>query len=153
MKRTRLVPTLFALLVVVLGGSLLVIFFRSPYTHANLSTVYDSAYNRTREVVVGSPVPFVPSGLAGKPAGFADQAALGQQIFFSEYCASCHGEYAQGSTFAPAIAGVDLQTLTQTVRAGPGAMPAFSEQTLTADQLADIEAYLQYLAKPPAAVK
>jgi cytochrome c553 len=143
----RLVPVLFALLVVGLGGLLLVIFFRSPYTHANLTTRFDSAYSRTREAVVGTPEPFVAGGLIPRPVRFTNQAALGQQLFFSQYCASCHGEYGQGATFAPAIVGADLPALTQAVRGGPGAMPAFSDKTLGADQLGDIEAYLQYLVE------
>lgn len=138
----RLVPLLFGLLVVVLGGLLLVVFFRSPYTHANLTTSYDSAYSRTHQTVLGSPVPLALSGPAAKPGSSANPLALGQQLFFAKYCASCHGERGQGATFAPPIAGFDLQTLTQRVRAGPGPMPAFSEQSLSADQLAAIEAYL-----------
>jgi mono/diheme cytochrome c family protein len=140
--KSRLVPVLFGLLVVVLGGSLQVIFFRSPYTHANLTTSYDSAYSRTHEIVVGSPVPLAPSGLAGKPGSSADQVALGRQLFFAKFCASCHGERGQGATFAPPIAGFDLETLTQRVRVGPGAMPAFSAEAVSAEDLAAIEAYL-----------
>ena len=149
MKRAkpRLVPVVFGLLVVVLGCSLLVIFFRSPYTHANLATGYDKGYDRTRRTMVGTPVPFVRLGLAGNAASTGDRVVLGRLLFYAADCASCHGSRGQGGTFAPSIAGFDLQTVTQAVRKGPGAMPAFSDQTLSADQLADIEAYLQSVRK------
>jgi len=64
MKRTKflVVPVLFGLLVVVLGTSLLVIFFRSPYTHGNLATGYDQGYDRTRRTMVGTPVPYCAPG-------------------------------------------------------------------------------------------
>lgn len=138
-SQTRMVPGLLGLLVVGLGATLLAIFLRSPDTHANLVPSYSDSYGRTAQIAVGSPVPFVP---AGKTASTADPVAYGRQLFFANYCASCHGERGQGGAFAPPIAGFDLATLTQRVHVGPGGMPVFSEQTLTAAQLAAIEAYL-----------
>ena len=145
--RYRLVPALFGLLVVVLGTSLLVIFFRSPYTHANLATGYDKDCDRTRRTMVGTPVPFVRLGLTGNAASTADRVVLGRLLFYAADCASCHGSRGQGGTFAPPIAGDNLPTLTQAVRKGPGAMPVFSDQTLSADQLAAIDAFLQSAVK------
>jgi len=72
---------------------------------------------------------------------------LGRLLFYAADCASCHGSRGQGGTFAPSIAGFDLQTVTQAVRKGPGAMPVFSDQTLSADQLAAIDAFLQSAVK------
>jgi mono/diheme cytochrome c family protein len=137
--QNRIVPGLFGLLVVGLGATLVTVFLRSPDTHANLVPGYSASYVRTAQIPLGSPVPFVP---AGQTKSTADQVAYGRQLFFANYCASCHGERGQGGAFAPPIAGFDLQTLTQRVHVGPGGMPVFSDQTLTADQLAAIEAYL-----------
>ncbi len=136
----RLVPFLFGLMVVVLGSLLLAIFFRSPDPHANLTPGYSDSYDRTEQIPVGSPVPFVP---AGKTANSADRVAYGQQSYFSNYCASCHGDRGQGGSFAPPIAGLDVQTLTKKVHQGPGGMPVFTDKTLTPDQLDAIAAFLQ----------
>jgi mono/diheme cytochrome c family protein len=58
-------------------------------------------------------------------------------------CANCHGDSAQGD-FGPRLAGTDssYDQVLQTVRAGRGNMPAFSEEQITDQELAAIYAWL-----------
>ena len=148
MKRGQyLVPALFGLLVLVLSVTLLTVFARSPYTHANLDSAYSDGYSRTQQVTVGTPVPYAPPSAAKKPAKSAGPVVVGRQLFTANNCASCHGQSGQGGTFAPPIAGFDAATLKQRTHAGPGGMPAYSGQQLTPDQLDAIAAFLQSVGK------
>lgn len=44
------------------------------------------------------------------PATFAEQVALGQQLY-GAHCASCHGNAGQGTAGAPAVVGLDKGAL------------------------------------------
>ena len=84
-----------------------------------------------------TPTPELPQGPAPE--------VLGGQLFSSKRCDACHGPQAGGSAFAPRLVGIS-ETLAQTVvRSGRNAMPAFSQATLSDEELATIIVYLQSL--------
>ncbi len=142
-----IIPAAFLALVVVLGLTLLTVFVRSPYTHANLLAGYSTGYHRTEQALVGSPAPLTAhSGMSGMP-GMADPVAEGRELFVTADCASCHGLKGQGGTFAPPIAGFEADTISKRVHDGPGGMPAYADGTFTQEQLQAIAAYLQSVGK------
>lgn len=140
-------PAIFGFMVVALGGGLIAIFVRSPYTHANLASGYSSSYTRTEQIVVGPPVPYVPPGLNSSAQAATGQVRAGELLMVGLNCASCHGLQGQGSGFAPPIAGANAQTLAAITQSGPGGMPVFAG--LTQQQLTDLAAFLQYVTKAP----
>ncbi|TAK36860.1 MAG: cytochrome c [Chloroflexota bacterium] len=75
---------------------------------------------------------------AGAPS--AGSAAAGQTAFAAN-CGACHPN--GGAGVGPAAKGVPVNTITQVVRQGRGAMPAFPASRLSDQQLADIVAYLK----------
>ncbi|MBF8267557.1 MAG: cystathionine beta-lyase [Dehalococcoidia bacterium] len=87
----------------------------------------------------GEPTPQAPGQQELAPE------VLGQRLFSSLSCAVCHGSQAQGSGFAPPLAGASPETVLAIVRSGRGGMPAFSENALSQDGLEGIIAYLQSL--------
>lgn len=151
MTRSRywIAPALFAVMVVGLGVTLLVIGARSPYTHSNRDVAPSTTYTRTQQTLVGTPVAYTAPGLASSVSTTSDQVTLGGQLFVAENCASCHGLTGSGGTFAPPIRGFDVATLTKRTQSGPGGMPAFAN--LTSAQLQAIAAYLNTGTKASAA--
>lgn len=137
-----IVPVAVALFVASLSLTLLFIGAESPYTHSNLLAGYDSRYTRTDQVVVGSPVPY--TGIGGAiPAG--DPVTVGERLFVTDGCVTCHGIGGRGGIVGPTIVHDDVQTLTQRIRTGPEGMPRFAD-TITDDEIAEISAYLRSVA-------
>ena len=128
--------------VVMVALTILLIGARSPYTHANLVAGYDPGYQRTQQILVGGSEDFAGVSPSGATRGDTP-AARGEALYVSEGCATCHGLAGRGAPVGPPIAGTKLSTLQQKVKQGPAGMPRFSSDTLTADDLADIAAYLQ----------
>jgi mono/diheme cytochrome c family protein len=130
-------PGIFAGAVLIVSLTLLTVGARSPYTHFNLATSYAAGYSRTDQTVIGPPQPYTAQT---KVNPNADPASQGAVLFFQLNCASCHGLKGQGGIFAPAIAGIDAQTLASKTSKGSNQMPAFS---LTDDQVKALVAYLK----------
>jgi mono/diheme cytochrome c family protein len=84
--------------------------------------------------------------LAQGPAG---DAANGKKLFLRDGCYECHGYAGQGGVAGARIAviGPNPQGLIRYVRAPAGAMPAYTDKVITDQQLTDIHAYLQTMAK------
>lgn len=123
---------------------ILMIGARSPYTHANLGTGYDARYDRTDQILVGPPGEF--RGVSRATADGADPAEVrGASLYVTAGCATCHGLDGAGAAVGPAIAGMDAETTLKRIRSGPAGMPRFSTDGLTAEQAADITAYLESL--------
>ncbi len=150
--QTFLVPAIASGWVLVVGGSLLLIIGRSPYTHGNLFARPNVSYTRTGQIMVGAPVPFTgmhgraaqpdqpvqsvpPASSAATPVTssstsmtlgaqslVADSLTRGQELMVTAGCATCHG-------------------LT-------GRMPAYAPGALSDDDLSAIAAYLASQAKP-----
>jgi mono/diheme cytochrome c family protein len=80
--------------------------------------------------------------------GEAD-AATGQQLWPQSPCAGCHGATAEGD-IGPKLAGTDLslEEVLQRVRQGAGAMPAFTAERVSDEEVGHIYAWLRSLAPP-----
>lgn len=142
------VPAVFLALISGLAFGLIIgIVARSPDTHAN---VHPEGFDRTPVGFVGEEIPYAGIGLAEpRPAPDADPVARGQLLFLGYGCAACHGLTSQGGVVGPDI---DLEELDRsdfgpTVRAGPGRMPAFTEQILSDDDLDTIYAFLKAIRR------
>ncbi len=84
--------------------------------------------------------------IAQAPAG---DAANGKKLFLRDGCYECHGYAGQGGRDGARIAviGLNAQGLIHYVRAPGGAMPAYTDKVITDQELTDIHAYLQTMAK------
>jgi len=84
--------------------------------------------------------------LAQTPAG---DAANGKKLFLRDGCYECHGYGGQGGAAGARIAtiGLNAQGLIRYVRAPGGQMPAYTDKVITDQELTDIHAYLQSMAK------
>ena len=76
------------------------------------------------------------------PIGSSDTAA-GEQVY-NDYCAGCHQGGDGGADAAPAVNGIGwtAEHMRRQVREGEDSMPAFSESTLSGEQLEQLLAYL-----------
>lgn len=68
-------------------------------------------------------------------------------VLYRRHCAACHGTTGAGTALAfgaiaPPIAGVAPVQVAEAAVVGPGAMPPFSPEVLSADELDDLVAYV-----------
>jgi mono/diheme cytochrome c family protein len=78
----------------------------------------------------------------------AEEQALietGHQAFQDEGCSACHGEDAEGTDLAPALAGHSEAAVRRQVRAPVGNMPVYPPDKLSDDELDAIAAYISHL--------
>jgi mono/diheme cytochrome c family protein len=88
---------------------------------------------------------------AAAPAGNAQN---GKKLFISFGCYECHGTVGQGARSAGMRIGpppLDLEGLTDYVRAPAGEMPPYTAKVVSDQELSDIYAYLSSIPKPPPA--
>jgi mono/diheme cytochrome c family protein len=87
---------------------------------------------------------------SGQPAGDvqAGKAFWERPAATTLYCRSCHGDKGQGA-FAPDLAhrGLSVEQFKRAVRQPWGIMPAFTEQQMTDQNIADLAAYFDSLPK------
>lgn len=85
---------------------------------------------------------------AQAPAKTSGSVENGKHLFASTGCATCHGEQAQGTNLAPAIAPppVDPPGLIAYARKPTGKMPPVPIATADDEQLGDIYAFLKSIA-------
>jgi mono/diheme cytochrome c family protein len=98
-------------------------------------------------------------GLAALAAGllFAPGTALaasadkGKTAYVKYGCWQCHGFQGQGGVAGPKLAPdtIPSEAFAAFVRTTNRAMPPYSEAVLPNEDLADIHAYLETVAKPP----
>ncbi len=69
----------------------------------------------------------------------------GHELFASKGCAACHGQDAEGTTIAPALAGHSEATVLRQVRTPRLQMPAFSESQISINELESIAHYIENL--------
>ena len=144
-NKNMLMPTLIGAGVLLLAISLLTIVARSPYTHANLNLSFDPDYNRTEQMLVGTPVPYMGDALAVSPA--TDPVAHGKQLFVIDGCAGCHGLDGRGSIIGPSIVGVTAAKIGSKTKVGPKGMLPYAPGVMTDQDLAAIAAYLSSVSK------
>jgi ubiquinol-cytochrome c reductase cytochrome c subunit len=97
-------------------------------------------------------VPPPPASPAQTAPQLKGDAVKGQALFKSVGCFQCHGNEAQGGTAGPRI-GPDplpLPRFVAYVRAPRGEMPPYTLKVMSEQDLADVHAFLQGRAHPPA---
>jgi ubiquinol-cytochrome c reductase cytochrome c subunit len=94
---------------------------------------------------------FAAGMVLGNAAVFAASAEKGRQLFLKNGCWQCHGERGQGGVTGRTLAPdpIPFEALKTFVRTTDRAMPAYREQILSDDDLAEIYAYLQSIPKTP----
>ncbi len=90
-----------------------------------------------------TPEPPTPTSV-GEPA--ADE---GHDLYVAAGCVACHGDNAEGGV-GPALAGHTREQVFAQVRNPRGAMPAFSEEQVSNEDLEKISAYIVGLGPPTA---
>jgi ubiquinol-cytochrome c reductase cytochrome c subunit len=87
------------------------------------------------------------------PAGNSDK---GRELFVKENCYYCHGTVGQGSRDGARIAATSLtvEGMIRYVRKPSGAMPAYTEKSISDADLREIYTYLKAIPapKPPAEI-
>lgn len=120
-----------------------VIIYRSPYTHGNLSP---EGYDRTDVIRVGEEHPYEGIGLADPTGSLGgDPVADGRVLFFGYGCAACHGLKGQGSAVGDELdtSEISLSELLREVRKGPKGMPSFGEEVLSQEDVEKLHAFLE----------
>ena len=81
-----------------------------------------------------------------------DEAFVGAMVYRRVGCYQCHVNEAQGGANGPRIGPdpIPFARFTQYVRKPTGEMPPYTEKVLSAQDLADIYAFLQARQRPPA---
>jgi ubiquinol-cytochrome c reductase cytochrome c subunit len=74
-------------------------------------------------------------------------------VIYRANCQACHSAFGSGGALsygraAPNLHAVDPAEVAAAVRVGPGQMPVFGEESVGADQLDDLVAYVDYLRNP-----
>lgn len=69
----------------------------------------------------------------------------GRQIFLENNCAVCHGENAEGTDLAPALAGHSETAVRRQVRAPTGNMPVYPPDKISSTELDALAAYVAQL--------
>jgi mono/diheme cytochrome c family protein len=87
--------------------------------------------------------------IPGMSQASAGDAANGKKLFLRDGCFECHGYAGQGGAAGARIAAIALKPegLIRYVRAPGGAMPAYTDKVISDQELTDIHAYLQTMAK------
>ncbi len=138
--KNMLLPAFIGSAVLVIALTLVTIIARSPYTHSNLNTGFDSSYMRTEQTFVGAPIPFTGGGLAVPPA--SDPVERGKQLYVTQGCAACHGLDGRGGIVGPPIVRIPAGMLRVVMEMGLPGMPAYAPGVLSDEDLAAITAYL-----------
>ena len=82
-----------------------------------------------------------PTGTPSPRPSQADEPD-GHALFLAKGCASCHGENAEGSTIAPALAGHTETQVKRQVRNPRFKMPAFTREQISGDELQAIAHFI-----------
>lgn len=77
--------------------------------------------------------------------GTNDLVAAGREVYLNVGCAQCHGDDAEGSMMAPALAGHTPEQVRRQVRNPVGMMPRFDEDDLSERDLESLAAYIDSL--------
>lgn len=100
--------------------------------------------------VVGVGAQTAPAPASSAPSGNADE---GKKVFVSYGCYQCHGREAQGSSASGPRLGpkpIAFTAFSRYVRRPTGQMPPYTSTVVSDADLANIYAYVQSRASPPA---
>jgi mono/diheme cytochrome c family protein len=101
--------------------------------------------------VAGAQAPPAQSSATATPSGNADE---GKKLFVSYGCYQCHGREAQGSSATGPRLGprpIAFTAFSRYVRRPTGQMPPYTVKVVSDADMANIYAYVQTRATPPAA--
>ena len=124
--------------------------------HGNLALILPAVLLIFLAVGCSSGVPEAPATPVASADGEAHEegdahdepvheAAEGRDLFISKGCGGCHGQDAEGTTIAPALAGHTGQMVRRQVRTPRFKMPAFSATQVSDDELDTIVRYIATL--------
>jgi mono/diheme cytochrome c family protein len=105
---------------------------------------------KSRSIVIGLAALAAGLGLS-QASALAASAEKGKSAFLQHGCWQCHGYQGQGGIAGPKLAPdpIPFETLSNFVRTTSRAMPPFSKDILSDEDLGDIYAYLQSIPKSP----
>jgi mono/diheme cytochrome c family protein len=105
---------------------------------------------KSRSVVI-SLAAFAAGLVLCQASALAASAEKGKSAFLQHGCWQCHGYQGQGGVTGPKLAPgpIPFETLSNFVRTTNRAMPPFSKDILSDEDLADIYAYLESIPKSP----
>jgi mono/diheme cytochrome c family protein len=105
---------------------------------------------KSRSVVIGLAA-FAAGLVLIQASALAASAEKGKSAFLQNGCWQCHGYQGQGGITGPKLAPnpIPFETLSNFVRTTNRAMPPFSKEILSDEDLADIYAYLASIPKGP----
>jgi len=105
---------------------------------------------KLRSVVIGLAA-FAASLVLSQASALAASAEKGKSAFLQHGCWQCHGYQGQGGVTGPKLAPnpIPFDTLSNFVRTTNRAMPPFSKDILSDEDLGDIYAYLTSIPKGP----
>jgi mono/diheme cytochrome c family protein len=92
------------------------------------------------------------AGVLLASAASAADAVRGKELYIKTGCYACHGYDAQGASTGPKLAPdpMPAEALATYIRnSAPTLMPPYSEKVLGDAEVADIQAYLASIKKPP----
>ena len=69
----------------------------------------------------------------------------GHQLFVNKGCAACHGQNAEGSAFAPPLAGHSAAVVKRQIRAPLGIMPVFPPDKVSNEEMETITTFIDGL--------
>ncbi len=129
----------------VVATTLIGILLRNPATHSNLED--PEHYDRTELAYLDTKYTYAgyASGENAEVVGGIDIA--GRVLYVRLGCISCHGEYAEGGTIAPALWDSGRGDFARDVRDGPSGMPAYPVDVLGED---DLELLYDFIRTVPA---
>ena len=84
------------------------------------------------------PTPSPTSTTAPAPAALS----TGHQLFVDKGCAACHGQSAEGSSFAPPLAGHSAAVVKRQIRAPLGIMPVFPPDKISNEEMEAITTFI-----------
>ncbi len=148
----KAIPRIMVAFVALTAIGMFVVVLSRPESHANLDPTED--FDRVPRAVVGADGPYAGLGIAdpGRPQG----QQPGREVFVQAGCASCHGVQGEGALVGGAIVEIEsggvrvpsLDELIDEVRKGPKGMPAYGENVLTDEDVAQILDYLAEVRAP-----
>jgi hypothetical protein len=129
----------------VVATTLIGILLRNPATHSNLED--PEHYDRTELAYLDTRYTYAGYATGESADVIADIDIAGRVLYVRLGCISCHGEYAEGATIAPALWDSAHGDFARDVRDGPSGMPAYPVEILSDD---DLELLYDFIRTVPA---
>ncbi len=138
------ISVLLAAVAVITAIGMVIVFVRAPVANTHITDPH--SYTRTPIAYIDTAFPNVGFGLEDESAAnTGDAVADGSLLYFKYGCAACHGLNGQGATVGPELAGEigSFGNFAEDVREGPKGMPAYSEASISDENLQKIHAFLK----------